>query len=60
MPSLATDTDEAHRVIYGMLMESWGTVTDTDFITKALVDAGFETPRVLTTPSWIRPVAAQR
>ncbi len=32
----------------------------TGLVVDTLVDAGFQTPRVLSTPSWVHPIAAQR
>ena len=58
-PSVADGADDSSRRIWAMIMEP-GAVTDSSFVMRAFAAAGFETPRVLQTPSPMRPIAAQR
>jgi hypothetical protein len=60
VPSLDSNAEPSYLAVFGMVMESWGTVTESELVMKHLVDAGFQPPRKLPGPSWVAPIAAQR
>ncbi len=60
MSAMKTDTDDAHRVVYSMVMESWGTVVDTASAETLLKTSGFTTTRTIPGPWWGALVVGQR
>jgi len=60
MLGLADDAPDLQRRVYALILEQWGTVTESEPIARMVAEAGFAAPRILPGPSCYKLIAAQR
>ena len=60
MPTLASGAPDQTRRIWSMVLEQWGSVTESDATRQAVDDAGFAEALVLPGPGWVALVAGRK
>lgn len=58
-PTVGSNVEPASRQVATLILEQWGTVTESEPVARMFADAGL-TPRTLPGPGWLALVAGQR